>query len=182
MTADTLSLFGPGQELRHAEQRALKALMQHVKDVDQDQATILMIQIGSDIGIHGDSRDGNSIASERFNQPVPAEFLDQLTKLWDTFNNNFKENLELEFNGFQEKRSSKREWSWEEVFGANLKTDKLFMTYHYALYIEELAATAKSMYPIPLYTSSWLRLLREVASGKTYTLIVGLPGPLALRA
>ena len=178
VTADTLSLFGRDQELIRADKRAFKALVQHIKDVDQEHSTVIMIQIESQVGILGDSRDGSSIATKQYNQqPVTADFLDQFSKKWDTFNDSFKDNFQVQFKDFKETISSKPDASWGEMFGDSRQAEELFMVIHFALYVEELAAAAKTIYPIPLYTDVWLKTGPAIAAqSHMATLSVGHGG------
>ena len=45
--------------------------------------------------------------------------------------------------------------SWQQVFGKGPQTDELFMAYHYAHYLNHVAAAGKGEYSIPLYTNVW---------------------------
>jgi hypothetical protein len=45
--------------------------------------------------------------------------------------------------------------SWTEVFGRTPQTDELFMAYHYALYLNQVASAGKKAYRLPMYTNVW---------------------------
>ena len=47
--------------------------------------------------------------------------------------------------------------AWPETFGASIHTDELFMAYHYAIYIDHIAAAGKRAYHLPMYTNAALR-------------------------
>ena len=110
-----------------------------------------MVQVENECGILGDSRDRSELANQRFTSPVPSELIAILQKDWDHLNDVFKRN-------FPSLRDTKfkHNTDWEGVFGRSQQTDELFMAYHYALYIEQVASAGKSVYPIPLYTNAWL--------------------------
>jgi hypothetical protein len=49
--------------------------MRHLKVFDQDHHTVIMMQVGNEVGIMGDSRDRSVEANELFDQPVPEGLL-----------------------------------------------------------------------------------------------------------
>ena len=53
-----------------------------------------------------------------------------------------------------ESQGSKKQGTWQEVFGADIYTDELFMAWHYARYVERMAQSARSIYNIPLYVNA----------------------------
>jgi hypothetical protein len=146
-TGDVVSIFHT--EARDADVRAFSALMRHVKEVDEAHSTVIMVQVENEIGLLGDSRDGSSTANERFSEPVPTELIEYLSSKWDTLHPDFKSNLK------PFKNLGKRSGSWEDVFGKSKQTDELFMAYHYAIYVNHVAAAGKKEYPLPLYTNVW---------------------------
>ncbi|KAI1015504.1 hypothetical protein LB504_010889, partial [Fusarium proliferatum] len=46
--------------------------------------------------------------------------------------------------------------SWQDWFGESIYTDELFMSYHYANYLEKVSSAGRRVYDIPLYTNVWL--------------------------
>ncbi|KAH6717983.1 glycoside hydrolase superfamily [Leptodontidium sp. 2 PMI_412] len=146
-TADVVSIFH--KEVRDADARAFTNLMRHVKKVDEAHSTVVMVQVENEIGLLGDSRDGSSTADKLFAGPVPAALIEHLSSKWDTLHADLKANLQV-FKGL-----GKTSGTWEEVFGASKKTDELFMAYHYAVYVDKVAAAGKKEYPLPLYTNVW---------------------------
>lgn len=123
--------------------------MHHVKEVDQAHGTIIMTQVENESGILGDSRDGSSAANKKFSEHVPKELIDHLSTHWDSLSIDLKNNLQV-FKSLAHKSGS-----WESVFGKGKHTDELFMAYHYALYVDHVAAAGKKEYSIPLYTNVW---------------------------
>ena len=150
-TADVLSIFGANQETLKADKKAFEALIQHIKEVDEKHSTVVMIQVESEVGILGDSRDGSNLATKRFHEPVPKTVTDRLYEEWDSLHDNLKANLI----NFKEKAQSMDNASWPDAFGDSPQTDEIFMAYHYAQYLEELATAGKKIYALPFYTNVW---------------------------
>ena len=107
-----------------------------------------MVQVESEVGILGDSRDGSTLATERFNEPVPKAAVTKLLEEWDSLHDSLKVNL----TSFKEKAESIDSASWPDTFGDSSQTDEIFMAYHYSQYVGELAAAGKKIYALPLYT------------------------------
>ena len=150
-TADILSILDTNQETLKADKKAFEALMQHIKEVDAEHSTVIMVQVENEVGIIGDSRDGSALANKRFNEPVPKGVIDKLLEDWDSLHENLKVNLI----SFKEKAQSIDSASWPDAFGNTPQTDEIFMAYHYAQYVEELAAAGKKIYALPLYVNVW---------------------------
>ena len=163
-TADVVSIFHT--EVRDADTRAFSELMRHVKKIDEAYSTVLMVQVENEIGLLGDSRDGSPIANKRFEEPVPAALIEHLSSNWNTLHTDLKFNLEAF------KRLGKTSGSWEDVFGKSKKTDEIFMAYHYAIYVEKVAAAGKTEYPLPLYTNVWQNYVGSDAE-TDFPIIVG---------
>ena len=111
---DILSIFSDAN--LNADARAFAALMRHVRKVDGNAHTVLMIQVENEVGVLGDSRDRSAAANEAFQQPVPKELMDYLKQ--------HKESLMPEFRTRWEAGGFKTTGSWEDIFGASEWTDK----------------------------------------------------------
>jgi hypothetical protein len=108
-----------------------------------------MIQVENEVGVLGLSRDHSPVANQAFAGTVPNEFMDYLRKHKDT--------LIPELRKRWEDAGFKTSGSWEEVFGAGMETDKLFMAWNYARYVGYVAAAGKAEYPLPMFVNTWLR-------------------------
>lgn len=136
--------------------------MSHLRDCDQAK-TVIMVQVENEVGILGDSRDRCGFADTSFHSPVPQEVRD-----------------------FRPRRSTSQENSlekvsalgdpWETFFGHSKETDELFMAYHFALYVEKVAAVGKKAYNLPMFTNAWLPLPRQQSSGNNQASGGGCPG------
>jgi hypothetical protein len=133
---------------RDADARAFAALMRHVKAVDGQRHTVIMIQVQNEVGMHGDSRDRSPAANRAFAGPVPKELMDYLQK--------HKETLIPEFRQVWEAAGFKTSGTWEEVFGKSAVTDGIFMAWNYARYIGRVAEAGKAEYPIPMFVNAAL--------------------------
>jgi hypothetical protein len=131
---------------RDADARAFAALMRHVKEVDGQQHTVIMIQVENEVNVIGDSRDRSPVANKAFAGPVPKELMDYLQKHKDT--------LIPEVGQVWEKAGYKTSGTWEEVFGKVLATDEIFMAWNYARYVGRVAQAGKAEYPIPMYVNA----------------------------
>ncbi|WP_319229336.1 DUF5597 domain-containing protein [Draconibacterium orientale] len=131
-----------------ADLNAFKALMKHIKQVDSEQQTVIMVQPENEIGMLPSARDYHPLANQLFNSQVPTELTDYLQ--------NNKENLVPEFLSIWRKNGYKTEGSWEEVFGPGYATDELFMAWYFAKFTEEITRAGKEIYPLPMYVNAAL--------------------------
>jgi beta-galactosidase GanA len=137
-----------GQETRDADARAFAAVMRHIREVDGETHTVLMMQVENEVGVLGDSRDRSPAANKAFAGQVPKELTACIRQNYDT--------LIPEFRQVWEAAGSKTSGAWEEVFGAGPETDKIFMAWNYGRYVQHVAAAGKAEYPIPMYVNAWL--------------------------
>ena len=133
---------------RDADARAFAALMRHIKAVDGQQHTVIMIQVENEVGMRGDSRDHTPAADKAFAGPVPKELMDYLQQHKDT--------LIPEFRQVWEAAGFKTSGTWEEVFGKSRVTDGIFMAWNYGRYIGRVVEAGKAEYPIPMYVNAAL--------------------------
>lgn len=134
------------ENVLQADKRAFSRWMEHIAEVDKETGTVIMVQIENEIGMLEDARDYSREANALFSAPVPAELMTYLQKN--------KKNLHPQMLQKWGKQGYKKQGTWEEVFGADLYTDELFMAWHYARYVEKLAQSARSIYNIPLYVNA----------------------------
>jgi len=121
--------------------------MDHLRQTDKKQ-TVIMMQVENECGLLGDSRDRSDAATLAFEATVPSDLIDWLEEK--------PSNLSPAFEAAISSYRGKTSGSWSETFGRDPKADELFMAYHYAKYLETVAAAGKGVYPIPLFTNAWL--------------------------
>jgi hypothetical protein len=152
-TGDVLSIFhGEGCK---ADTKAFSRLLAHLKEVDGAHSTVVMVQVENETGLLGDSRDGSVAAEKRFLEPVPEDLVQFLAQDWEALHVDLKGNLD------HFKTQASPRGTWEQVFGKSPHTDELFMAYHYAKYLNQVAAAGKKEYPIPFYTNVWQNYVGE---------------------
>ena len=146
MGTERLSPFSSA--VRDADAHAFANLMRHLRDADQDARTVLMVQVENEVGVIPESRDHSPVADASFTAAVPSTLTNFLEKHRTTLNPELRAAWEAE--------GAKTARTWQEVFGKTPLTDDLFMAWHYATYIEHIAAAGKAEYPIPMYTNAAL--------------------------
>lgn len=145
-TVEVLSTFAEANW--QADARALAALMQHIWLVDGNQHTVIMVQVENEVGTLGDSRDRSGLAEQAFNQPVPRQLIDHLLE--------HRTRLGTELRSAWDAAGTRQDGSWTELFGTGPATDEFFMAWHYARYVDQVAAAAKASYELPLFVNAWL--------------------------
>ena len=130
-TSYCLSPFG--EETRQADQRAFVALMGHLKKIDGQQHTVIMVQVENEVGTYGLARDHGPAAQAAFEQPVPAAVLQRKKPV----------------------AGGADSGSWRAVYGDY--ADQYFHTWAIARYIESLAQAGRAVYDLPMYVNNALR-------------------------
>jgi len=133
---------------RDADARAYAALMQHLREVDGREHTVLMMQVENEVGVLGDTRDHSAEANRAFASAVPPE----LTKYLQTH----RDTLDPELLTLWEENGQKTSGTWAQVFGDTSRADEIFMAWHYARYVHAVAAKGKAAYHLPMYVNTWL--------------------------
>jgi hypothetical protein len=110
-----------------ADKAAFVALMRHLKQIDGEQHTILLIQVENESGNIGSVRDNSAESNREFAGPVPADLL---------------------------AATHKKAGAWSQVFGSD--ADEIFQAYHQAKYLNEIAAAGKQEFAIPYYINAWI--------------------------
>jgi beta-galactosidase GanA len=128
---DSYCLSPFGEETLKADRRAFTALMKHLKQVDSQQHTVLMVQVENEVGTFGLARDFGKAAQAAFEQPVPAAVL------------------------ARKKPVAKASGSWREVYGDY--ADEYFHAWAIARYIEEIAKAGRAEHDLPMYVNNALR-------------------------
>ena len=137
-----------GNETAKADSRAYAALMKHLKEVDANEQTVIMMQIENEVGLHGHPRDYSPEAEKAFKGNIPSELTEWLAS--------HKENLLPETRAAWEENGSRIQGTWEEVFGANDRAAEIFMAWNYARYMDQIAAAGKAEYDIPTFVNAWI--------------------------
>jgi len=143
---EILSAFS--KENLDADARAFAAFMRHLRETDGRDHTVIMVQVENEIGMIPDSRDRSAAADSLFHKGVPAELTSYLQE--------HKETLVPEFRTFWASAGFRSHGPWEEVFGAGPKTDEIFMAWHFARYVNQVARAGAVEYKLPMYVNAAL--------------------------
>jgi hypothetical protein len=122
------SLSAWGTATLEADKKAFSALMRHLKQIDGEQRTVIMVQVENEPGSWSTVRDTSPEAQKRFEGAVPQELLKALNK---------------------------KPGTWQQVFGED--ANDIFQAYSLAHYIGEVAMAGKAEYPLPMFVNAALR-------------------------
>ncbi len=144
---DVLSPNAPAN--LEADKKAFVALMRHLREIDGDEHTVLLVQVENESGSLGAVRDFSALAEKQFQEQVPADLVKALHKPAGT---------------------------WKQVFGAD--ADETFAAYSVSHYINEIALAGKAESPLPMYVNVWLKFaptnlpgLNYPSGGTTYNML-----------
>ncbi len=110
-----------------ADKKAYVAMITHLRQVDEADRTVILMQVENESGLLGSIRDYSPESTKLFNGPVPASLVAALKK---------------------------KPGTWTEVFGSRL-AEESFTTYYLSSYIDEIAKAGKQIYPLVTYVNAW---------------------------
>lgn len=140
----TVSVFN--EEVLQCDARAFSAVMRHIRDIDAEQHTVIMMQVENEAGVLNASRDHCPAAETAFNKPVPDMLINYLME--------HRETLITEFAESWGQQGYLRSGTWKDIFGAD--ADEVFMAWHVARFIAQISAAGAAEYPLPLFVNAWL--------------------------
>jgi len=137
---ERLDVLSPNSDANlEADKEAFAALMQHLKQIDGDEHTVIMMQVENESGTLGSVRDFSPAAEKMFQSQVPSNLAQSLHRHPGT---------------------------WKDVFGAD--ADETFAAYSVARYINQVAVAGKAEYPLPMYVNNWLKYKPDAVPGMSY--------------
>lgn len=131
-----------------ADAKAYAAMMRHLKEIDENEQTVIMIQMENEVGLHGYTRDYCPSAEAAFRSAVPSGLIDYLSANKDRL---LPETLKAWAGG-----GFRKSGTWEEVFGKSDRTDEIFMAWNYASYMDKVSAAGKAVYDLPTFVNAWI--------------------------
>jgi hypothetical protein len=132
-----------GAETQRCDNRAFAALMRHVRERDEQQQTILMVQVENEIGFLGrGGRDRSAEANHLFESEVPALLIKKLSAPHAKLTPELAE------------RFNAQGRSWREVFGE--AANEAFMAWEYGRFVDAVASAGKKEYALPMYANAQL--------------------------
>lgn len=111
-----------------ADRKAFMQLMKHLRGIDGERHTVILVQVENETGTYGTDRDHSSAAEALFSGPVPPELL---------------------------RATRKPAGTWRTLFGSD--ADEIFQAWSVAHFVGEVAAAGKAVYPLPMYANCALR-------------------------
>ena len=131
-----------------ADLTAYQELMRHIKAIDENDHTIIMVQTENEIGMLPTARDYSQLANTKFQENVPKELMVYLGKN--------KGKLVPEFEKVWAENGYKESGTWEEIFGEGPHTDEIFMAWYYSKFTNSIVEAGKEIYPLPMYVNAAL--------------------------
>lgn len=125
------------------DKKAFIQLMTHLKEINKDE-TVLAVQVENEPGLLGTSRDYSVEADVLFHTEIPEEVRDWLEIL-----------PEGKIIDIYEEHGRSKKGDWQKTFGFH--ASEIFSAYHFAKFVDEIAAEGKLVYPLPMYTNAWPR-------------------------
>lgn len=134
-----------------ADQKAFCHLMEVVREYDQEENTVIAVQIENEAGLlSATRRDFSSWGEEAFQSRVPKELLEYCEAHED-----------CEMAEVWKKQGKKKNGTWKEVFGN--AGGEWVTAWAVASYIDQIAEAGRKIYDIFLYTNAWLSGGRGIA-------------------
>ena len=131
-----------------ADARAFAALMRHIKEIDEQDQTVVMVQVENEIGMIPEARDHSELADQAFYKEVPNDLIEYLQK--------HRDSLQPELKQHWESQGYRTAGDWQTVFGSGVQTDELFMAWTFARYVDAVIEAGETAYSLPYYVNAAL--------------------------
>lgn len=112
---------------------AFNKIMAHIKEIDEKESTVIIMQVENEIGLLGTERDYSKQANEKFEGTVPQAIV----------------------NAYGLGEQYPHSGSWKTVFEEN--AEEYFMAYSFASAVEKITKSGQQAYALPCYANAWLR-------------------------
>ena len=127
-----------------ADRRAFCKIMEHLRDHDAVEQTVIMVQVENEIGMIDVPRDYSADATRLYQSAVPQQLTDYLKKNQKSLHPYLKEKIQPE---------AKANATWAQLFGDDIYTEEIFQTWTYATYVEQIAKAGRAIYNLPMYVN-----------------------------
>lgn len=114
------------EEAVAADTKAFSALMRRLRELDEEEQTVIMVQVENEIGLLGGERDHSPAAEKAYQGSIDSD-------------------VQALYGG---------NGSWYQAFKED--APERFMACQYARSVERIAAAGKLEYPLPMYVNAWL--------------------------
>ena len=147
---DILSAFAPAT--RNADAHAFAALLGHLKSVDGEENTVLMIQVENEVGMLPVAREYGAAAERLFREGVPKELVRRLAAVGGRSGGTGVGEGHALWRDWQE-HGARTQGDWSTLFGAGDTSAEASTAWYYARYVNAIAEAGKAVYPVPMYAN-----------------------------
>ena len=127
-----------------ADKRAFCRIMEHLRDHDAQEQTVIMVQVENEMGMIEVPRDYSDDATRMYRSAVPQQLTAYLAKHQKSLHPYLKEKLQPQ---------AKAGADWAQLFGDDIYTEEIFQTWTYATYVEQIAKAGREIYDLPMYVN-----------------------------
>ncbi len=142
-SVEILSAFS--DNTRDADARAYGALLAHLKAVDGEKNTVLMVQVENEIGMLPSAREHGPAADAAWSGRAPTALIQRLVEGGET--------LEPEPRALWKAHGARTSGTWAQLFGDDPAGQEVFTAWSYARYAEAVTHAGKAAYPLPMYVN-----------------------------
>lgn len=132
------------KEAMESDAKAFAAFMRWLKTYDEEESTVISVQVENETGLLGAAREMSDEADKLFEGQVPQSFVEYMLEHTMTMVPDVKKAVE----------SGVKNGTWQEVFGA--VAEEMFSAYYVSQYVEYVAKAGKDIYPLPMLVNCWL--------------------------
>ena len=132
------------EETCAADARAFQMVMAHIREIDSEDNTVLLMQVENETGVLGDTRERSDLADRMFRSPAPVKLVNYMKAHTDSMASDVRTAVV----------SGAPSGTWEECFG--IKAEEVFSAYYISSYVNRVASAGKEEYPIPMTVNAWL--------------------------
>lgn len=122
-----------GEQTLAADRKAFVRMMEHIKRIDAEHRTVIMVQVENEVGTYGFARDYGARAQAAFNAAVPAQVVARQ----------------------KPKVAGVAKGTWSQVYGPY--AEQYFHSWAIASYIEAIAKAGREVYDLPMFVNNALR-------------------------
>ena len=132
------------EETRNADAKAFAALMAHIREMDGEENTVIVVQVENETGVMSAAREHSDEADTLFYGQAPQDFVDHMKAHTAAMVPQVREAVE----------AGAESGTWKAVFGS--WAEEIFSAYHVARYVNTVAEAGKKAYSLPMAVNCWL--------------------------
>jgi beta-galactosidase GanA len=137
------------------DQRAFSAIMRHIREFDERDHTVILMQVENETGLIHTDRDYSAAATQAFVVQVPSDLMAYLQE--------HHEDLTPALQGAWKQAGYRKTGTWAEVFGD--LAPEVFSAWSVSHYVDAVAEAGKAEYAIPYYVNVALMNSGSVRAG-----------------